>query len=282
MHFFYLDESGDTGTNLGDVNQPIFVLAGISIADEKWNNTQSEIVKIYEEYFNGDVPDNFELHSSELLCTSGEGFFEGHDINKRLGLVDSILALLEVRGHDVHCFAIEKKVLLTAACEYPAPYDYKTPYYCAFDYLITYVNWHMQSNLGRTSRGMIVLDQKDELQEGIEAIIHSRRFEGAQRHRIKRIVEFSYPVDSQKNPMIQFSDLIALCIRRFLEIEKGCHNEWPDEIKNKYAFWYSLIDARIRRKGVVERNGRNAAQINEFVNNIQCIPRRTWRRNYTI
>jgi hypothetical protein len=35
MHFFYLDESGDTGENLLDKNQPIFVLGGLSIADKK-------------------------------------------------------------------------------------------------------------------------------------------------------------------------------------------------------------------------------------------------------
>jgi len=40
MHFFYLDESGDSGCNLDDEQQPIFVLAGLSVADKKWNNTK--------------------------------------------------------------------------------------------------------------------------------------------------------------------------------------------------------------------------------------------------
>ncbi|WP_143814354.1 DUF3800 domain-containing protein [Lysobacter spongiicola] len=34
MHFFYLDESGDTGANLADPNQPIFVIGGVSVRDE--------------------------------------------------------------------------------------------------------------------------------------------------------------------------------------------------------------------------------------------------------
>ncbi|MHC4552071.1 MAG: DUF3800 domain-containing protein, partial [Planctomycetota bacterium] len=219
MHFFYLDESGDTGTNLEDKDQPIFVLSGISVADEKWNKTQEAITAIYSGYFEGTVPCNFELHATELLCRSGEGFFKGHDIDKRLGLVDSMLNLLAERGHDVHYFAIEKKVLAEADYEHVMPYNNKIPYYCSFDYLITYINWHMQKNLGRTSRGLIVLDWKEEFHEGIEKIIHNRRYEGALSQRIKRVVEFSYPVDSQKNPMVQFSDLIALCLRRFLEIE---------------------------------------------------------------
>jgi len=31
MHFFYIDESGDTGRNLDDPHQPIIVLGGIRI-----------------------------------------------------------------------------------------------------------------------------------------------------------------------------------------------------------------------------------------------------------
>ena len=46
MHFFYLDESGDTGANLQDAQQPIFVLAGLSIADKKWNNTKTRLDQI--------------------------------------------------------------------------------------------------------------------------------------------------------------------------------------------------------------------------------------------
>lgn len=34
MHFYYLDESGDTGSNLNDPDQPVMVLGGISVRDE--------------------------------------------------------------------------------------------------------------------------------------------------------------------------------------------------------------------------------------------------------
>lgn len=282
MHFFYLDESGDTGENLNDQEQPIFVLAGISIADEKWVKTQEAITEIYRNYFEGNIPDRFELHATDILCRNGDGVFAGHDITRRLNLVDSVLALLEDRGHDVHYFAIQKSVLLNTNCQYNTVYNNRVPYFCSFDYLITYINWHMKTNLGTTSRGLIVLDEKKELQGGIEAIIHNRRFDGAQAHRIKRIVEFSYPIDSKKDPMVQFSDLIALCVRRFLEMENGYHDEWNQEMKNKYAQWYSLIDNRVKRKGIVERIGRNAEEINNFKNAIQCKPRRNWKRFYNI
>jgi hypothetical protein len=34
-------------------------------------------------------------------------------------------------------------------------------------------------------------------------------------------VEFAYPVDSSKNPMVKLSDLVTFCIRKFLEVENG-------------------------------------------------------------
>ena len=81
MHFFYLDESGDTGNNLADQEQPIFVLAGLSVADKKWNNTKEQLDGIVYRYFEGNIPINFELHSNQLLSPRGEGPFWGTKLN---------------------------------------------------------------------------------------------------------------------------------------------------------------------------------------------------------
>ena len=35
MHFFYLDETGCTGADLKNHEQPIFVFGGISVSDDK-------------------------------------------------------------------------------------------------------------------------------------------------------------------------------------------------------------------------------------------------------
>jgi hypothetical protein len=35
MHFFYLDETGCTGPDLENPEQPIFVLGGISVSDDR-------------------------------------------------------------------------------------------------------------------------------------------------------------------------------------------------------------------------------------------------------
>lgn len=282
MHFFYLDESGDTGANLNDADQSIFVLAGLSVSDKKWNNTKESHDNIISRYFGGQIPVGFELHSTELLSPNGEGPFEGHNIEERLQLTRELLNSIVDVGHNIHYFAIEKSKLIDANCHFVTPYDANHPYLLSFDYLITYMNWHVKENLGQSARGMIVMDEKEEHHESIETIIHNRRFEVPNNQKVKWIVEFSYPIDSRKNPMIQLSDLVALCIRRFLEIEKDYKPDTPDVVKQFYAECFNQIDQRVVGRRLIERNGRNLNYLNDHLSAVQCKPRTQWRRAYGV
>ena len=57
MYLLYADESGNTGTDLDNKQQPIFVLAGILVNDKNWhkinnkfNKGKIEILPILENY----------------------------------------------------------------------------------------------------------------------------------------------------------------------------------------------------------------------------------------
>ncbi|AOK48755.1 hypothetical protein WT60_09455 [Burkholderia sp. MSMB617WGS] len=280
MHFFYMDESGDTGPDLENEQQPIFVLAGLSVADKKWNNTKERLDKCLADYFDGKIPDNFELHSSKLLSPNGEGVFEGHDIERRLGLVRNLLGLLGDLGHHVHYFSIDKSRMKEVTSEYVCIFDSKSPYLVSFDYLITYINWHIKRNLGQSARGMLVLDEKKEHHEGIESIIHHRRFVGPANKKVKWIVEFSYPVDSKKNPMIQLSDLVAFCIRRFLEAELGYKPKLPEQVREFYGECFHTISGRVRSKSLIVREGKKFEKLSAYLEAVQAKPSVQWRRAY--
>ena len=153
---------------------------------------------------------------------------------------------------------------------------------CGFDYLITYINWHVKKNLGSSARAMLILDDKNQYDKDIEAIIHHRRFSDTKAHKVKWVVEFSYSVDSKKNPMVQLSDLVVLCARRFFEIENGYRNNWPDEVKKYYAECYAIIHDRIKKKAIVDRKGRNIEPLNKYINDIKCGPVGRWKQKYGI
>ena len=263
MHFFYLDESGCTGNDLSCEDQPIFVFAGISVRDEGWNQTNMEVKKIINDYFGGNIPPGFELHAQDLLS-----------------LAINLLSLLGSRSHNTHLIGLNKRVLSEQDI---VPHSYirsHTPYLLGYDYMITLLNWIVKEKLGRSARGMIILDKKQEFSGGVEAITGYRRYLVPQTHRVKWIVEFSYPVDSRKNPMIQLSDLVAYCSKRFLEIESGLRPNIPEIAKKFYAQCYEIIDSRLIRKTLIERSGRDAEALNDLLHKIEVKPRTRWKAHY--
>ena len=280
MHFYYIDEAGCTGSDLFNHEQPIFVLGGVSVRDEGWNETQRSLSSLLDEYFDNSVPAGFELHAMQLLSPNGDGPFSGHSRDQRNSLAKNILALLAERKHDVHLYAINKDKLSSQTCDLDVIYDIKTPYHLAYDYLITHINWFIKNKLGRSARGMLIIDAKEQFHDDIERITHVRRFEGPATHRIKWIVEFSYPVDSQKNPMVQLSDLVVFCTKKFLEIDSGYRNDYTSEAKQFFAECFSLIHNRISRKILVDRKGRNMATLNDYLKSVQAKPVGQWKKKY--
>lgn len=280
MHFFYLDESGCTGRSLTDRNQPIFVMGGISVRDDGWNETHRGFSSLIRAFFDKKVPPRFELHAHQLLSRNGEGPFIGFPIEDRLDLARQILSLVADRKHAVHFVAIDKAAMRSSQCEVNLPFDPHIPYVTAFDYMITYINDYVKARLGSSARGLVILDKKDQFQSEIEAITRTRRSEGPAAHRVKWIVEFSYPVDSLQNPMIQMSDLVVLCIRRFLENELGYKDEVPEPVRRFYAECFNVIYNRVSKKSLVERGGRDLAPLNSHLSRSVAMPRRGWKNRY--
>jgi hypothetical protein len=180
----------------------------------------------------------------------------------------------------VHLFAIDKAQMIQSQCNAVVPFDTRVPYLCAFDYLITYINDQVKNHLGRSARGMVILDRKEQFSADVEIITHARRFSGPAAHRVKWVVEFSYPVDSRKNPMVQISDLGVVCARRFLEVEGGYRDGWPGEVKQFYFRCYALLHDRIQKKQLVERNGRDMNLLNDHLATVRAQPMGRWRARY--
>jgi hypothetical protein len=193
-----------------------------------------------------------------------------------------LLGLLEERSHDAHFFVLDKASLAVNPLGEEMSYRSDQPYLVGFDYLITYINWFVKERLGTSARGMIILDQKDIYHDAIEQLMHGRRFQGVAAHRVKWVVEFSYSVDSKKNPMVQLSDLVIYCVKRFIEIEKGHRNNWSQESKDFYASCYSKIRSRVARTSLVPRGGQNFGALNAFLSEVRAEPRLQWRRHYQI
>lgn len=281
MHFFYLDEAGCTGLDLGNPEQPIFVAGGVIVRDEGWNKTKEAFSTLVRNYFEGAVPPAFELHSHELLSPDGSGAFAGHSRDRRLTFVTAVLDLLEDRSHHSFYVAIDKAKLaarLDTELKTKSYLPRRAPYTLAYDYLISVAEWYTKERLGRSARGMLIVDVKPGYEEDIAVVTQYRRVDAPAAQRVKWLTEFTYAVDSHRNPLVQISDLICFITKKFLEVEAGYRNAWPVEAKLFYRNLYAKVHSRLVKKELLDETGRNSEQYNSFVKEIALWPARNFKQ----
>ena len=281
MHFFYLDETGCTGADLSTKEQPIFVLGGISVKAQGWRETNDQFRRVYEEFFAGAVPNKFELHATDLL--SGKGAFSAYGQEQRNALAHRLLDIIAERKHAIQFVAIDKKKLAAAAKggEHKV-FDCGFPYLLAFNYLVSYIERYVREKLGQTVRGMIILDEKESCHDAIDAITHYRRYEVPKARRLKWLVEFSYPVDSVRHPMIQVSDLVIFLARKFLEMDNGYKPGWRAEAKNFYASCYEKIISRVQWSGLIDVPGAEESSALSLLKASVSTHRKQWKKHYPV
>ncbi|WP_439403207.1 DUF3800 domain-containing protein [Bradyrhizobium sp. DASA03068] len=286
MHFFYCDETGCNGTDLvkNVQEQPIFVLGGISVRDEGWRKTYSDFQALVATYFDGNLPPGFELHASELLSPNGDGPFTGMSRDNRNGLAQKVLKLIYDRGHAVHFIALDKAKIdgLAVGDEHNA-FNSSVPYLLAYNYTVSYVERFCKIKLGKSARGMIIADPKEEFDEDVRKMIHYyRRYEAPNSAALKWVVEFSYAIDSKRHPMIQISDLVIFLARKFLEMECGFRENWPDNAKTFYAKCYDMIQSQVLWKDIIPHTGTAERKCHKLLDQVRATHRAQWRRHYNL
>lgn len=280
VHFFYLDETGDTGTDLENTEQPIFVLGGITLRDKSWRKACEAVQQRIIDFFSGAVPNGFELHANELVTRQGP-FVNRSQVDCN-ALALSLLDLVIDFKHRAHFVGIDKKLLLkhVSGGEHDI-IDCKTPYLLSFNYLVSYLERFVREECGKSARGMIIIDQKDTYLKSIDLLTHYRRFDVPKARQLKRVVEFSHSVDSLRHPLIQLSDLVIYTTRKFLECDNGYKPDWSKEARNFYASCYKRVQGRVWRKNLIEVSGEEEKKAHSLLKLCQSTHVGQWERNYT-
>lgn len=279
MHFFYLDETGCTGQNLKDTDQPIFVIGGISVSDERWRKTTDAIEAAVSKFFSGNVPKSFELHAHELVSCSGP--FLGRTHGECNAFAHELLDTVKKLRHRIHFVAVDKtKLAEHADGKEHEIIDCRAPYLLGFNYLVTAIERYVRDKLGKSACAMIILDNKDLYQEDIDKLTRYRRYEVPAVRRLKRIVEFSYPVDSKHHPLVQLSDVIIYLTKKFLECENGYRENYQPAARNFFASCYEKICNRALLASLINVTGQEEVDAHELLQVCQSTHRPRWRKHY--
>lgn len=73
MKLYYADESGNTGTDLDNPEQPTFVLGAINVTEKNWHTINDHFNRKKEEIF--EKFNDIEIHTNEIFNPSKNQFF---------------------------------------------------------------------------------------------------------------------------------------------------------------------------------------------------------------
>jgi hypothetical protein len=246
-----------------------------------WRKTTDAVQNVVNDFFNGAVPNGFELHAHELVAR--EGPFAERSQADCNALALALLDLVADLKRRTHFIGIDKKLLLkhVDGKEHDI-IDCRAPYLLAFNYLVSYLERFVREECGKSARGMIIIDQKDMYLTQVDELTHYRRFDVPKARQLKRVVEFSHSIDSLRHPLIQLSDLVIYTTRKFLECDNGYRPKWSAEAKNFFASCYDRVQKRMWRTNLIEAMGEEEQKSHALLQRCQATHNGQWKRNYIV
>jgi hypothetical protein len=217
MYLIYFDESGNSGTNLADPQQPVFVLGALVVPESSWQAVEADLERVLESHYPSPRAAGFEVHAGDLR--QGTGDFKGVPVTQRLALRDEWLRVAAAHNLRFIYRAITKSRYerwMKSAFGHNISVN---PHLAAFPLVAQVANNYLRG-LSKDALGIIISDDNREVVDDIERFLKLlRATSGALR--LDRIIEKGFFIDSKKSLLIQLADLCALHARKEEERKIG-------------------------------------------------------------
>ena len=238
MHLIYLDESGNTGNNLADSEQPVFLLGALIVPEGCWQALERDLETDLEQRFPAIASAGAEMHSSDLRA--GRGVFKGVSVPDRIALRDAWLQI--ALKHDLKFVnrSIEKKKFQRWVHATFGSGVSINPYIAAFPLVALVVNEYL-AKLPEKALGIFISDENKEIVADIEKSIKQLRL-SAGPLRLSQVVEKVFFIDSAKSRILQLCDLCVFSARKREEAR------WKGPAKSFDQEGINLVD-RLAHKG---------------------------------
>ncbi len=215
MKLIYIDESGDTGFNLNDQQQPIFVLTALVIPDLMWPHLESEYRYAINEFFPDGIPEDFELHVTDMKARKNH--YKNFDKELGAKFRDRVLEFISGLGVKIFYRRIIKKQF-QKFCEKRFGIVRLSPYLMALSMLWFEINKYLNA---QEDFGMLIFDDNKHYLSDVEKAIRSLRLDLRFMLSNNKLIEKGFFVDSKKSIPIQLTDLLAYYIRKYEEHKFG-------------------------------------------------------------
>jgi len=218
MNLVYIDESGNTGLNLKDPQQPVFLLAAMVLPESKWFSLEKLFLSIAKQFFGDPLPSPFEVQAKDLK--NRRGVFEKLTFPQQLSFRDQALQLLLDNEIAVIYRRIIKSRFAAFCEEHYGPGIRVNPYIMALPFVCTEVDHYIPQS-GGDQLGMFIFDEQKETLDDAERSLRTLRLDSTSILKTSNIIEKGFFIDSSKSFALQLVDLAAYYIRKYEENELG-------------------------------------------------------------
>jgi len=217
MHLIYFDESGNSGTNLADPQQPIFVLGALIVPARSWQAIEADLEKSLNAHLPPPRDSRFEIHAGDLR--QGTGSFKGVPVAKRVAIRNDWLGI--AASHQLRFIyrAITKNRYERWMQSAFGSHIKVNPHLAAFP-LVAQVANNLLRKIGNDALGIFISDDNREVVDDIERFLKLLRAESGTL-RLDRIIEKGFFIDSRKSLLLQLADLCTLHARKDEERKLG-------------------------------------------------------------
>ena len=226
MYLVYLDESGQTGTNMKDSAQPVFVLGALVVPEEIWLELENDLQAAVDKFFPSPRLDKFEIHATEI-SNPRNSYFKKFPINHRLAFRDEWFEIAQKRGLKFVYRAISKKRFYEWTQGSFGAGVAINPHVAAFPLVARVVNDLLKSSPG-SPLGIFISDENHEVVGDVEKAI--RFFRGTEGDlKLTQIIEKGFFIQSDQSLVLQLCDLCVYTARKREEKRLGFTVKTLDE-----------------------------------------------------
>lgn len=225
MHLIYLDESGQSGNNLNDPHQQVFVLAALPIPENLWLLIEQELQSAIDQAFPAPRPENFEIHATELINPRNN--FRQIPIPHRLEFLEAWFGIAKRHKLKVIHRGIVKKRFSRWLTERFGAGISINPHVAAFALISQVINEYLKTAPG-SPLGIFISDENKEVMHDVDKSIRLLRGIGTSL-KLSQIVEKGFFIESHKSLLLQLCDLFAYSLRKYEEEKTGLKIKPIDE-----------------------------------------------------
>jgi len=236
MHLLYLDESGNTGTDYDNKQQPIFVLGGLIVDEKDWHyidedfkNKITKISPLFSEH---------EIHTNELFNSSKKSVFYNTDWKENIKVLEKLVKAIV--SYDIKFIfnAIDKKEFKSEITELWGNAFKIDPYLHSYQLMLSSLRYSYEN---KENKIILFMDKIINISEELKDHFYPANY------KTNVFIEKENFIDSKYSTFIQMVDVFSFYINKYYCIESGYNKKSNDKTKHCIDM-YNILKPKIINK----------------------------------